>query len=579
MDLKLNEAVKDVIIHSMSVGIAVFDINYNVIFFNDYFSNNFEVNTNKNLKPAFLNSEVKKYFNDAISKGKDTNFFWISDNLKFKTKPIMVNLKFINDGSSKFLLCIISENNDSNHWQREFNLLFEKVPSFICIVDRDLNVIRSNEKYRETFGDSHSIFTTDVARRKAVESSYSPSPIVFREGMEFIATQVGTTKNGSKCNLVVSSYPLVISEEGKVLLVMEIITDISELTLLQEQLNQAHDFYSELIENSADGIIAYDNKGRVQLFNSAARRILNWNHNRKPGLSKIIEMLPDDFLKDADINGSIINNKEYTIKDSEGRQIPVRLNAFELKNKKNSMGRAMIMQDLRLIKALEEEKKLAEKEAMVTTFVALEANTVKIFENENKWFDKFEKILFNAEKDEVEKAWNILRNKFKQHNNIISTFIKLSKGYTPNYSYFDFNELIAQINNIYNDIAESDKIDFNLTVVGEFGRMNSDRGMLDILLNILLSNSFEASLDNPGKPKVRVKIENKKSSFRIEVTDNGTYITPDKLERFFRVRDSKEARFGLLTVAILVRSCGGSINASSSLSDGNKFEVLLPYIP
>ena len=77
---------------------------------------------------------------------------------------------------------------------------------------------------------------------------------------------------------------------------MEIATDITEITELQDTLRKAHDYYATLIENSEDGILATDEKNKTIVFNTSAKKILNWNSNKKPVYNKLKEILPLEFF-------------------------------------------------------------------------------------------------------------------------------------------------------------------------------------------------------------------------------------------------------------------------------------------
>jgi len=569
--MKLTEAFKESILESLTFGYALIDSEMNLLIANKLFSEVFSTDQSK--PDYFFDKKIIKRIDDVLHTGNESAMYYSSStNKNFFLNFIPVNNKTIHE---QYVICFVNESSDKSHWQKEFNILFEKVPCYISIVDRNLKIIRSNEKYRDTFGENHSVFQTDLSRKKAIENGFSPAAISFRENQEFVATQVGITKSGVKCHLIVNSIPLS-NPAGTINLVMEIATDITELNQLQEQLNQAHEFYSELIESSNDGIIALDNKGKVQLFNSGARNILNLSGTRRPTLSKIMEMIPEDFFKEADINGTILQNKEIMIKDSTNFEIPVKINAFEIRNKKNILGRVAFLQDLRLIKALEEDKIIAQESAIVTTFKALDANTQQIFNNEVKALDKFDLLLKKGNKNDIDKGWNILRNKFELTNSIISTFVKLSKGYTPKFGIVNLSTIIEKLATKFSEIAKFDNINFSYKIIGNLTKIHADYEMVEILMKTLISNSLEASLDNPDNPTVTVNFENTGKYVIIEIFDNGRYIPEERIHKLFQEKELEEARFGMLTVSMLVRKSGGSIKASSSLSDGNNFKVLLP---
>lgn len=43
---------------------------------------------------------------------------------------------FNEENKADFTVCVVKDLSDTNHWQRDFNLLFEKVPNLIAVLTR-----------------------------------------------------------------------------------------------------------------------------------------------------------------------------------------------------------------------------------------------------------------------------------------------------------------------------------------------------------------------------------------------------------------------------------------------------------
>lgn len=482
---------------------------------------------------------------------------------------------FTSNGDINEVLCIFHGTTESGHWQKEFNILFEKVPCYISIIDKNLKVLRANERYRDTFGEHHSIFNTEQAKKRGFEYMASPTMLAFEEGIEQIGAQVGTTKSGEKAHLMISTIPISKNEDG-VTHVMEIAADITELNQLQEQLHHAHDFYADLIESSADGIVALTHRGKVQIFNSAARNMLKWTQQRKPGIPKIQEMLPKEFFGDFDEDGKIINEKEFVLVDADGMEVPVKMNAFIIRTKKNVMGRVAFIQDLRKLKALEQEKMKLEQDAVSTTFLSLESNIDLLIREQTRYLDDYEKLRNSADKNQRDKAWAILRSKFNIKNKIISVFVAISKGYKIKRSSVNVNELIDEIFNEFKDVAASQNVTINVNFSDSLKNFETDKFALTSLLEILISNGVDAATnpEHSGRLELAVGVENNK--FIIEVVDNGPVIPKESLSNYFKIKDSRETRLGLLTASMITEMLNGKIIAQSSPQIGNSFRIELP---
>lgn len=565
MATEITNELQSKILESLSLAYILIDRNKKPVLFNEKFNIYFAIDIDN--KNYFFISDILERIEDVFKTGNDSAMFLNN----FNTRTFKLNFSPIksNEDETEYVLCTIIENNDKNNWQKEFNLLFEKVPCYISIVDRNFKVIRSNEKYRDTFGDHHSVFHTETSKKKAIENNVAPAAVTFNEGLEHVAYQVGQTKNGNKCHLIVNSAPLNQN------LVMEIATDITELNQLQEQLHQAHDFYTELIEKLETAVIAVDDKGKVQIINEAARNVLNVKTNRKPNLNKIISLIPEDFFKEPDVNGVIINNKEIEIKSTNDVVVPYKVNAHEITNKKNSIGRVAFLQNISIIKKLEKEKNDAESQAISSTFKALEANTMQIIKNSSKDFDIFEQELLNSDKEKVMNAWKIL--KFKNHvtNEIIASFIQLSVGYIPDYSTLNLENLIENSLVDFKKWAEYENINLDYQLLGELTKMNTDIRMFQVLITTLFNNAIISARLNPENPEIKAKFENNGKYLAVEIHDNGPYAPVDSYD-VSDLKQNKNIRYGMLTLNLLVNKCGGSVLSTASLYDGNKIKVMLP---
>ncbi|PKL84707.1 MAG: hypothetical protein CVV22_11700 [Ignavibacteriae bacterium HGW-Ignavibacteriae-1] len=482
---------------------------------------------------------------------------------------------FAQNGDIKEVLCIFHGTAESGHWQKEFNILFEKVPCYISIVDKNLKVLRANERYRDTFGEHHSIFNTEQSKKRGYEYMTSPTVLAFSEGIEQIGAQVGMTKSGEKAHLMISTIPIAKNPDG-VSHVMEIAADITELNQLQEQLHHAHDFYSDLIESSADGIVALTHRGKVQIFNEAAREMLKWSIPRKPGIPKIQELMPKEFFEDYDEDGSIVKNKEFNIVATDGTEIPVRMNAFIIRTKKNVMGRVAFLQDLRKIKELEHEKLMLEQDAVSTTFLSLESNIELLLEEQNKYLDDYENLRHTATKEVLDKAWANLRTKFNIKNKIINIFVTIAKGYQVTLQNQNINKIIEEVYSEFQEIASSQNVTINLSFAENLEKVKTDKYALYSLLQILISNGIDAASASGNNGRLELAVGIDKNKLLIEIVDNGDVIPKESLDNYFKIKESRETRLGLLTAAMITELLKGKIIAQSSTQMGNSFRIELP---
>ena len=481
---------------------------------------------------------------------------------------------FDENGKANYALCIVRDMSDLVHWQREFNLLFEKVPNLIAVLDSDFNVIRSNEKFRDTFGESGP--GIEAYKKKHLDNKSTAAALCFIEGEEHFGSQILFTKNGDKSHFIVNCSPFSFKENGDVATVLEISTDITEINQLQEQLQHAHDFYADIIENSADGIIAIGKKGKTQIFNESAKKILNWNQQRKPGIPKIQEMLPKEFFDAPNESSKIISNKELFVKSASGESIPVRFNAFELTNKKVSMGRVAFIQDLRPVKLLEQERIDVEKNAVINSFKSLEESMKGLVGIHTIALENYRLTLENGDKDIQEIAWKSLMQKHHLVDRIVKAFLDAVKHTNLEISEVDISaEFQNQIDNL-NAVAIESKVKIINKVVQTNQKYKFDLTAIQDIFLILISNAIEEARKSTEEPTITLELDEFPMNLIIKITDNGPIIPKEIAEKIFEVKASNSTRIGLITVDMLIKMLGGRIDFNSNKFEGNNFTIFLP---
>ncbi len=150
--------------------------------------------------------------------------------------------------------------------QDRYRLIFEEVPCYISIQDRELNIVEANRQFREGFGDRLGCKCYDVYKHRNEECLPCPVQTTFQDGKVHHSEEVVTSKDGERANVVVYTTPIR-DANGEIKNVMEMSTDITQIRQLQSQLTSlglligsiAHGIRGLL--NSLDGGIYMVNTG------------------------------------------------------------------------------------------------------------------------------------------------------------------------------------------------------------------------------------------------------------------------------------------------------------------------------
>ncbi|MBU0983870.1 MAG: PAS domain-containing protein [candidate division Zixibacteria bacterium] len=140
--------------------------------------------------------------------------------------------------SVKYIVEMSRDIVETKNWQMEYQLLFERVPCYITVIDRNYKIIRANENFRRTFGDVLGRQCFEVYKKRRTKCPNCPAARTFRDGQVHRSQQVGIKKGGDKANYVLTTSPL--GRQGDdVAHVIEMSMDITDVKKLQKEVIEA----------------------------------------------------------------------------------------------------------------------------------------------------------------------------------------------------------------------------------------------------------------------------------------------------------------------------------------------------
>jgi PAS domain S-box-containing protein len=484
------------------------------------------------------------------------------------------------DGSINYIIEMSTDVTETTRFQQEYNLLFEKVPSFVTIIDKDFRIVRANKKFRDTFGDTIGKKCYEAYKKRKRKCKNCPASHTLKDSGDHVSVEVGKNFVGQNTHYIVHTTPLSTTRQG-VQLVIEMATDITELHNLEEQLRKAHDFYATLVENAEDGIIAVNENKKVELINQSAKNILHWTSFKKPVLNQIMEMLPEQFLEEPDNEGKIIKLNETKIKTHDGEYIPVRFNAIELKSKKDRIGRVAFIQDLSAYIELEKEKLEAERLSAVGQTVAGLAHTIKnLLMGLEGGMYIVDIGLRKGDADRIVEGWEILQKNFYKTTNLVKGFLSFAKGRHPKLKLINPNKIVKDIIELYKETAKAQNVALIADLQKDIKPAMLDPEGMEASLTNLLSNSIDAAvLREDKKGKVIIKTRDSGDILTFEVIDNGCGMEAEVIKNvfttFFTTKGSKGTGLGLLTTNKIIIEHGGKIEVDSDVGKGSTFKITL----
>ncbi|MBF0482263.1 MAG: response regulator [Desulfovibrionaceae bacterium] len=119
--------------------------------------------------------------------------------------------------------------------REKYQRLFDAVPSYISVLDRDLNLVEANRRYRADFGEPRSARCHELFAHRGEPCEHCPAEATLADGTPRRLETVVTTREGVQLNVLIQTAPI-FGESGGIEQVLEIAADITEIRALQDHL-------------------------------------------------------------------------------------------------------------------------------------------------------------------------------------------------------------------------------------------------------------------------------------------------------------------------------------------------------
>ena len=188
--------------------------------------------------------------------------------------------------------------------QARYQMLFEEVPCFISIQDKDLNIVEANRHHREAFGISYGRKCYHTYKHRDKECLPCIVRKTFIDGKIRTHEEVVTSIGDRQMNVLVTTAPIR-NGDGEIDRVIEMSTDITQIRELQDKLSAV----GLLIGSISHGIKGLLNglDGGIYLVNTGLKK------NDRERIDRGWEMA----LRNVDRIRSMVMDILYYAKDRE----------------------------------------------------------------------------------------------------------------------------------------------------------------------------------------------------------------------------------------------------------------------
>ncbi len=455
--------------------------------------------------------------------------------------------------------------------------IFDAMPGYLTVQDRDFRIIEANDSFREDFGDFSDRYCYQVYKQRPERCEDCPVARTFADGQKHRSEELVTTLGGKQVSVLVYTTPI-LDDNGEVSEVIEMSTDITQLKDLQMDIRTSRRKYRQLFEEVPCFISIQDEDLNIIDVNRMHRETFGTGYGRKcyEVYKHRTEVCMPCTVQQTFKDGKSHSHEEVLTSQS-GESINVLVHTAPLRNGDGKIDSVIEMgADITVIRELQD------KLASVGLLIGTVSHGIKgLLNSLDGGIYLINSGLKKQDTTRVDRGWDMALRNIRRIRSMVMDILYYAKDRDPIWEKISAGEILEDVCKTMTDRAK--KLDVELEcVVDGTGDYEGDRQMIRSMLVNFIENAIDACRIDKSKPTHLVKLElhDLDDGIQFIVSDNGVGMDQETREKafslFFSSKGAGGTGLGLFIANKIVTSHGGSIRIESEQGEGSRFFVELP---
>jgi len=360
----------------------------------------------------------------------------------------------------------------------------------------------------------------------------------------------------------------------------------TKLSLLDEQYrgakqdaNELRTNIEQLLQQLEEGVLLFDDTGRLLMAGEPAARMLGKPHQDMEGRS-LEELFPEstvlgDIILSALRTGNSIEEQPVTIVRADGAPLRMAVSVQLLRDRsgQEDMGTLVTLRDVESRRQLEQQLDFSSRLAAISRLTGGVAHEIKNPLNAMALHLEVLKGKLEGQQPEID----VIGREIKRLDTVVKTFLNFNRPVDLNYKPMDFNELVKQVLALVSVDASAKNVELE-TVLQDKLWISGDPDLLQQAILNVVNNGLEA-MTAGGTLTTRTASEG--GQCQLTVSDAGPGIAREIQSRVFQLYfTTKEhgSGIGLATTFRVVQLHNGTIDFTSEPGKGTTFRLRFPRL-
>lgn len=461
-----------------------------------------------------------------------------------------------------------------------YDILFNEVPCYISIQDRELRIVKTNRRFREGFGDKEGVYCYQVYKDREEKCPVCVVEKTFRDGKSHRSEETWSKQDGTQVEVIVYTTPIY-GPSGDIVAVMEMSTDITEVKTLQRKLKESQERLAYLFEEVPCYISIQDRDLRIVRVNRRFRE--DFGDGIGSRCYSVYKHRQEECLicpVGATFSDGQVHTSEEIVVSKHGEPIHVLVSTAPIRNRHGEITHVMEMST-----NITEIRMLQSRLESLGMLVGSLSHGIKgLLTGLDGGVYFLDSGIEKNDMVRIKKGWEMLERNVGKIRNMILDLLYYAKEREPVWEPVAPLELAASVAQLFEGKADNLGIAFEKDFATEMKPFQGDLDALHAMLVNILENSIDACRMDKVKRRhvIHFRVWQSPDDTFFEIEDNGIGMDRETKEKlfcmFFSSKGIEGTGLGLFIANKIAAIHGGKISVESSSGEGSSFLVRIPLM-
>ncbi|WP_457298348.1 PAS domain S-box protein [Phyllobacterium sp. P5_D12] len=409
-------------------------------------------------------------------------------------------------------------------------------------------------------------------------------------------------RDGTSRTFLLRAVPIR-DESGKVIKWYGLNTDVEDLKIAQNRIQESEQRYAATLSSIGDAVISTDDQGRLTFINPVAEKLTGWTQEEAADrpvedVFKLIDeahqLVVDPVAKIFGREADLTIGNQYALRSKAGSEVVIDVSGAPIIDSDGEMkGAVLVFRDMTQRNETSDAlRKSKEDLARMSRLTAIGELAVSVAHEMNQ---PLMAIVTNAAASmswlkagspNIEEAiqaidW-VLRDGHRA-GEVLSGILALARNSRPKVEPLNIRSVIEEVLLLTKSELRQKGVLVETTYDATVDAVNGDRIQLQqVLINLVMNGAYAMATIEDERKVLRVVTRRSNGSIQVSVSDNGIGLDPDTAERAFEAFFTTKATgigMGLSICRSIIEAHGGHIWVTTEKGIGSTFNFTLPPPP